>query len=693
MKKTIKFFAFILATLMLVSFVPLAAFAEEIETGAENTETETMEDINSENDETTDNTFVDTYLPEGNENIQYEHISDGIFKITVYSPASDSIIDDSNSSLVPGQMEFTDPSQNVDTMAGGSSNSEIIFDDYGGPNLITDTYIDGSTPATNYGYATEATVSNNKILYIKHPTPEIPSHATIVEASLHIAFVYDNRLESVDVNAHRVNESWTETGLTWNVAREMTRLGLEQRPVSVTTIADPKATSLTAPKYTTIDITSAAQDWASGEFENYGIALKTSTSLQIKFKTKETTWNYRPYFVYIVQVPNPYSDGDYYVKNISTEKYASTGNEQTNPNSAVQLFNFSVSGEEEWEVDFGDDGYYTIKSVSNGKYIGVDPTNTSLVRQSNILNNYTKWSIIETESGNYKLKCKATETSGYVLSLPSSSSTDGTSLIMALYTEDQDFRDEWELYKIDYTYTLYHYYDYGYNKRFSDTTSTAEEKIESYHNAVAERLLQIFGVIVYFECDAEPFESSADECKKLLHGDDDYLDYIGFDEDCIHGSDSNSNIHLTPEAIKSANFAKSDILTPVLWTGYILSGNPGSVAFNKKTIVMTPLYTTTETSVDDIYVNKTEPNVIWNSIYSLLHEVGHTLGAFDHTICKEEDAPCSESNCDRCVHNLTEKRYCIMACKPRDNIEEFTNEELFCQDCLQIIRDHLAGHH
>ena len=48
MKKSIKILAAILATLMLVSFIPLAAFAEEIETVTEDTETEAIEESSSE---------------------------------------------------------------------------------------------------------------------------------------------------------------------------------------------------------------------------------------------------------------------------------------------------------------------------------------------------------------------------------------------------------------------------------------------------------------------------------------------------------------------------------------------------------------------------------------------------------------------------------------------------------------------
>ena len=64
MKKTIKLFAFILATLMLVSFIPLAAFADEIETVAEIEENENTSDTEYEETETLIFEFIgDICLP------------------------------------------------------------------------------------------------------------------------------------------------------------------------------------------------------------------------------------------------------------------------------------------------------------------------------------------------------------------------------------------------------------------------------------------------------------------------------------------------------------------------------------------------------------------------------------------------------------------------------------------------------
>ena len=56
MKNKFKFLAVILATLMLVSFIPLATFAEEIETEAENTETDTAEPIEESSSESVEAT-------------------------------------------------------------------------------------------------------------------------------------------------------------------------------------------------------------------------------------------------------------------------------------------------------------------------------------------------------------------------------------------------------------------------------------------------------------------------------------------------------------------------------------------------------------------------------------------------------------------------------------------------------------
>lgn len=348
----------------------------------------------------------------------------------------------------------------------------------------------------------------------------------------------------------------------------------------------------------------------------------------------------------------------------------------------------------------GDDGYYTIKSLHSNKYIGVDINDGKTVKQYTSVTDYAKWAILETSSGNYMLKCKKYEHEDKCLATVTPQQFEGGNLYLMNYSDDNNYWDEWEFNEIEYSFTLHHYYDYGYEERFSDADETASQKIQSYHNAVAERLLQIFGVIVYSECENSPFESRADHCKKLMHGEDDYLDYIWFDEDCAHGSGSEPNIHLTRTAINSEKFPNSNILTPVIWTGYILPtvNHRASVTFNKRSIVMTPYNMTDFDEVTSKYVNESSDNVKKDSIYELLHEVCHTLGTYDHycyynyKLYDPSNTPCTNEHCVICVNHIEEK-YCIMFANPSEVIDQTADDDLLCQDCIQIIREHLADHH
>ena len=379
-------------------------------------------------------------------------------------------------------------------------------------------------------------------------------------------------------------------------------------------------------------------------------------------------------------------EGTYLIRNNGTTKYVDIEGPSVNEGALIHQWEYSEKASRRWIIEHvsGGEGYVRIKSEHSNKYLGVDSTDTTVIKQTSAQNNYTLWKFERTSAGNLKLICKAYDET---LVLAPSSNATGADLILTTYTDNSDYTDEWVNYLVQYSYTLHHYYDHGYDARFTDNNSTALEKIKIYHNAVSERLMQIFGVITYGEYSL--FESSADLCKKMMYGEDDYLDYVVLEENCSHGENS-SNIHLTRTDLQD-DLSRSNILTSVVWTGYIMPGPKSSVSF-ERSIVMTPLYTT-EKNANDKYLNLSNWNEVkWNSIYSFIHEVGHTLGAPDHYCYDSENRPCYNNYCDVCVNN-TAKRECIMSCYPRKNIDEISNEDLFCQDCLQTIRAHLEDHH
>lgn len=63
----------------------------------------------------------------------------------------------------------------------------------------------------------------------------------------------------------------------------------------------------------------------------------------------------------------------------------------------------------------------------------------------------------------------------------------------------------------------------------------------------------------------------------------------------------------------------------VLWTGHILPGNPPSSSYSDFSVIITPNQTTNSN-----YVNKSDAEVRMESLYTLMHELSHQLGAPDH---------------------------------------------------------------
>ena len=109
-----------------------------------------------------------------------------------------------------------------------------------------------------------------------------------------------------------------------------------------------------------------------------------------------------------------------------------------------------------WLFELGGSGYFTIKSVKSGKYLGANSSNGLSIVQYSDISDYTLWKITETTSGNFKFTCKASVLSGKSLSSPSQTSGNGVDLTMLAYVNDTNYRDEWKC--ISYLGTLSHWY-------------------------------------------------------------------------------------------------------------------------------------------------------------------------------------------------------------------------------------------
>ena len=184
---------------------------------------------------------------------------------------------------------------------------------------------------------------------------------------------------------------------------------------------------------------------ASWNASNYTLAVATMSvgtlKLQAIIRTDGTTTAFRTFAYYYSIVPNIDNEVGF-IYNVGTSKYAQVAGASMSDGALIRQYAFSDVSSSRWLFELQDDGYFSIKSQYSSKYLGVNESATTSVGQYAALNDYTLWKFIETTSGNYKLVCKATESSGKVLA--AEASIDGAKIIMTTYTNDDNYSDEWQ---------------------------------------------------------------------------------------------------------------------------------------------------------------------------------------------------------------------------------------------------------
>lgn len=141
------------------------------------------------------------------------------------------------------------------------------------------------------------------------------------------------------------------------------------------------------------------------------------------------------------------SEGDWFIRNAFTSKVVSTrGSNQVGATLSQEAFSDATINE--WEFIHVDENYFYIVSKSSGLCIRANPNIAYAVMQSSIpvdpydVDDYSIWKILRTSNNQFKIVCKAFENSEYVLSAVSE--TYGA-LILTVYSNDTDYRDEWQL--------------------------------------------------------------------------------------------------------------------------------------------------------------------------------------------------------------------------------------------------------
>lgn len=235
---------------------------------------------------------------------------------------------------------------------------------------------------------------------------------------------------------------------------------------------------------------------------------------------------------------------------------------------------------------------------------------------------------------------------------------------------------------IDYLFTEYHYYDQGYNIRFG----SAENKIYTYASVMNDVMMDLFNLkinpYVY------SYTSPADQCKIWRYGS---VKLNNLASSCPQNGNHNDESCLTSKTLRdnlqNTFGAGNEYVAKTAWTGHIMDGHAMSNSQRNPSFIL--IFTTGNTVSKSTNQNKSASVIRSRSIYELIHETSHQFGLHDH-YCKKNGSPCSNQYCYSCTRGYSAPR-CIMNL-PFDT-ENYNNDELFCDECLDNIKTHLNDHH
>lgn len=403
-----------------------------------------------------------------------------------------------------------------------------------------------------------------------------------------------------------------------------------------------------------------------------------------RIKYANGTEVYSGYFSHMI-VPQ---EGTYYIQNAGTEKYIDIEGPSTSAGAIIQQWQYHTGNQEKWNIEHvsNSGGYVRLKSVYSGLYIGVNSSNTSSIKQYSTQNDYTLWKIDRSTSGNLVFRCKATESSGIVLSVPLTSNSNGTNLTQVTYSNDTNSKDEWKLRSIKYSFTANHYIDEGYEIRFNSTG----EDISEYQDICSQILLELFGINSSYT--VSTYCSCADTCTGTP------TTLLDTTTACAHSNTDHKTRSNIKNDIVSLYNAGNDTTAKIAWTGHVLESRSSCSYSSQHVIIMTIGMVTDESNN-----NKTPDVIRYQRIYTLLHETSHQLGAPDHYCYDESSSNCNNptNDCWRCDNGLTSKPVCVMTDRTYDiesRLLAGNADTLYCDQCKSSthpkgILTHLEDHH
>lgn len=376
--------------------------------------------------------------------------------------------------------------------------------------------------------------------------------------------------------------------------------------------------------------------------------------------------------------------GIYYIKNASSNLCLSSGAVST-----IRQQNTSEQGKipQLWKITYLSYGYYSIRPL--------DDFSTALSKNLNSIGAASadcndadvpmtmRWQIIRNTFGYFF-------TSGGVTAntlKPISANSPGSGVQCGAW--ESNSACHWLLEKASdvYAFDVFHYYDVGYTVR----EENALGMIKACAEEASERFKSIFNLYIFnnYIC----YTSVCDTCKINQFGSIDFS-ILDLRDDCPHTENCR-----TVTALRNGLIDDYGAGTPttglVLWTGHRMSASAfqrSNTVVSSQTIVMT-VYSTWKWNDNTQSVEPKDDIARYNDNAStLMHELSHLIGARDHYCWAgtAEERPCDNPFCDICQY-LMETRACLMA-KPWI-FSEYSDDELYCSDCIARMNAHLQDHH
>ncbi len=394
-------------------------------------------------------------------------------------------------------------------------------------------------------------------------------------------------------------------------------------------------------------------------------------SLRLQLKYGNAGVFYTGFYNYQI-VPK---QGTYYMQNAGTGRYIDVEGPSAVSGAVIQQWEFHTGNQEKWILEHvaNSDGYVRLKSAYSNLYMGVDSSNTSLVKQYSTQNDYTLWRINRSSTGNLILLCKATTNA---LSVPTTSDQLGTDLTQVSYTGDVNYRDEWEMFKIEYVAYAHNYYDKGYGVRYGESDAVAAQKIDLYNRTLSERYMKLLGLSLVVTT-PQYYNSPIDLCKGTVNSSN-------IDTLCSHAG----TIHTDRDSVISsfnATHSGNDTTTNILWSCHriVSTSTSGNINENRSCSWRNGIY------LISIYAAYNRDR---NTTSVFMHEMNHQYGGDDHyhELADDEDEnSCKFKDiCSECGDNPRPSS-CIMA---RTGID-ISAETVLCSACQQDILAHLNAHH